>query len=846
MASTETTSQTERVDTQEDPVTQDKVHPVSTAEGKNESQPVESGPSEAENFVRGITAEKEPAKQADNAIKPKGITSTEPAQSPPTQALATSAVQVAREPSLTRNPAKSTVLSKSTAPSLHAPLDQPGSGPSSHAAIPPSPIFSSMLSSNSVRSSAFSFAGLNQGNARSTLGGGREKSLGIGLGLGLGKSLGAGLGGQRIPAVESQQSESDSQGSTQSATAGATSVPSTSTLSSTNPTKVGDVTTFRKRLSSVMDGNVDSEIQQSSGSNKAARHEGVSSSRVSLSYNAVAAPLSKEEETKQRLVALRSRISTYQEASRHVGARFSTTANQGLASTTAARVSTRPSVSSSTAIPPIASKSETAPAANATMASLFSPPLPTPSTSNSLAHTQTSATSAFASAVASYVPAPISFASSFANFFSSSMTTLPPVAKRQEESIHKSASRAPESASPIRQTDRAEKEKAAHQALYPSLPSMTNLVGTSMLAQQSAARTRQDTHPDEMEILQSPKPRNEAAEGEPARQSPLARRSSASSVQDIVGAIEAKTAAARVEEQRREATLSPIVNRKRKSHSIVDSPSRSTVLPATKKPSLALQARSTTPPFSPPAVASVRDSFQLPIASTALPTKLSSHDSATTTKVDAQIPKALSHSDSIAAGELLIDDDLDGPEIEAIPRAPSVDTEYPDASDEEEDSASAPEGLQEADEDQEVSPARTREPAPSAVVDKAKEAENTSGLVPAQETSRPSSPAPKEVEENAQKSIIPPPAASTLKKSTSTSNFKPVRPNRPTNVISDSKVRAQQRSVTRVGEDFLMYFNRRSPVLRHEHRRLLVWHLRAPPRLLSPALPISVSQSRRQ
>ena len=478
--------------------------------------------------------------------------------------------------------------------------------------IPPSPIFSSFLSSNPNRTSALSFVGL---PGRFLGGGGhaREKSLG------LAKSLGTGM---------KDDQDKDHQG-VHSQYQNTYSALSSSAVLGGNG---------KKRLSSAMDG---PEPQSSATSAKVPRFDSSAPGRPSTAHGAMhgAAPLSKEEATKQRLDLLRSRISNIKGSSRTSSASSGhNTAPQAMA--VAANPSAGQAVPASRLSAAMSGPSAEATAdllsplllsASAHTAPPFAPVQPSASTLAS------SATSAFASAVAAFVPAP-SFGASFASLFGSS--------KPAEEAHQRSA-----------QKD-ASSQGTASPSLYPSLPSMTNLALPNLPGPPSDLSNKEN----DLEILQDHTLRTRKSSV--SLLSP--RRSSAASVQSLVSSFEAKHTAVGVEKAR-EKTVSPVVQKWKSSLSNpADSGNKHPANYAGELQALKTGhiQRSTTPPFSPP----------LPPSVSAAPLNAAAE---TMYLARPSLPRMFLSKPAQAAGELQIED----PDVEPIARAPSAETEVLDDDD---------------------------------------------------------------------------------------------------------------------------------------------------------------------
>ena len=523
--------------------------------------------------------------------------------------------------------------------------------------IPPSPIFSSFLSSNPNRSSALSFVGLpgrilGNGPSHAHV---REKSLG----LGLGKSVGG--------------SHGDDQEKDAHIAYSATTTSSAALLTS------------KKRLSSALDG---PDLQGSSASNaKAPRLENTNATtrRVSTAQVATSrsAPLSKEEETKQRLDLLRSRISSIKGSTRPSSAATAVQSGTSSHPVRQSILSSRPSSATD-------------------QASLFSPPLstanyvappftavpPPSSTGGSTSLFASSATSAFANAVASFVPAP-SFGASFASLFGSSLasaTATATVPVQARETPKSSVEEPPRVTSTINAEPVVQSKEAACASLYPSLPSVTNLaVLTSPITALPPSVSFEEGIENRVEVLASG-PLSETKQ--PSKGSN--ERLSSASVQDLVLSFEAKqSAASAAVEKIREQTMSPPAAKRHRSsiplvagtgHSInakeaTGSSTASALLPL---PGPETVQRSTTPPFSPPPHSPLRQLPVVPAVSVIQREEIGLEEEEEEDLLPSAQPShphmfVVAHS-SRSGGEL----DIDDPDVPPISRATSVDTDWQD------------------------------------------------------------------------------------------------------------------------------------------------------------------------
>ena len=569
--------------------------------------------------------------------------------------------------------------------------------------IPPSPIFSSFLSHGPQnRPSAFSFVGLPGRStgpvSASATGGGREKSLGLGLGLGLGKSLSAAR--QQLVAntnnTNGNGQDSDSQGSS---SASAYTQSFHSALSSTGTgTGVGSSNVTKKRLSAALmenssqyisnSGNiaVQGDSQASSSSSKIARTDTVTnaSSRVSMS-------MTKEEETKAKFEALRSRISSFKGVN---AGRMSSAAlpYAGRPSVATAGVGSLASSSRMSTVPATVLPQTVAAETTNAAGSLFSPPASEPKTVQPTLHASVSAQPGTASdstvekpasapgvdsveskaqqatiAPASAVPSSFGFttviSNSFANLFGMSTSSASKLPAPPTTAVQTTIAPSLEPmAAEIQEKEIAQElSKPAQAVLYPSLPSTTGLVALASPKKDQRVQLLEDEEAVE-ELVTSPQP--SATKGTiPIEQDTEARsrRSSSASVQDIVDAFEAKAAIAA-----RSQSRSPEQQRKRASeasHILYPKlPSASSAVFSQPAPTAApVQARSTTPDHSPSKTAKE----QVQRLSLTL----------------AVVPAVVGES-----GEL----DIEDPDVEPIARASSVGTEAPELEEEDEEMQGSP------------------------------------------------------------------------------------------------------------------------------------------------------------
>lgn len=513
---------------------------------------------------------------------------------------------------------------------------------------PSSPIFSTFLSNNNKRTSTLSFAGLPGRALGGAPGNGREKS--IGLGLGLGKSLGASSMKERNASAAATQAEDmDSQGNHINGTMHNRQSFYTAALASQS----------RKRLSSTLGSvnagpsstfNPDSESQTS----KASRTDFTNTARSSiLASQMQQQPMSHSA----RFDLLRSRISNIKGTTGYV------------APSASIRTSIAPSAQApaiqqhGTSSVPIA-KSDTVPTdkteshpSSRPSTTLFSPAtqattaqtIPTSQTAKDIPTLSSSATSTFAATIASFVPAP-SFGASFASIFGAG------------------AIRPTKPDSPAKTTSStAATQEQARNALYPSLPSMNNLVlplASFTSPQQTAKKVRNEPEDDEMveELVSPVYTENKMAPQSDSLSSPSAQQQKkrSSSVLSKVSNIEAKEAEAR-QERDRQASLSP---RKASGSMPISASSAIAMYPAK-----AAAPRSTTPTFSPPR--------QNPVA------RLST-GSGEERRISSRPESRLSDMPAVPASDapsldlsIAGDVDIEDPGLEAIPRTFSDDTELP-------------------------------------------------------------------------------------------------------------------------------------------------------------------------